>query len=77
MSFNNIDAVSPLHVNIRARMSNDMLVPVPGVHCHMRASSTGVVLLCTLLQTTALNTEYGIFTSSPGCPEASVKAGVK
>ena len=40
MSFNNVDTVSPLRVKLEAHVSNDMLVHMPGIHCHMHEFST-------------------------------------
>ena len=66
--------LNTVSANVRSHVQSRKLVHVPGVHCHVRASSTSG---CAFVYfTVQYCIEYSIFISSPGCLEASVKAAV-
>ena len=62
------------NANMHSLVQSRELVHLPGLHRHMRASSTsGCAFVYFIVQYCI---EYSIFLPSLGCPEASVKASV-
>lgn len=58
--------------NVRSHIQSHKLAHVSGVHGHVCAPSTSAFVYFTV----QYHTEYSIFISRPGCPEASVKTVV-